>query len=138
MRRAKRQSPCVIRLNSGRHRATYTADWPGVFFLKAVEATLKTPDGRYLIVGGRLWRTANPGLREHERERLVHALMDARLAVKAAKASGDVDALATARRAVDSAKRGLGKRGPVDRRGAGLEPALGEELPLCGVVRQSC
>lgn len=81
--------------------------------MKAVEATLKTPDGRYLIVRGRLWRTTNPNLSEQERQRLVNELMDARRAIKAAKASGDVDALATARRVVDSAKIGLGERGPV-------------------------
>jgi len=74
---------------------------------------LTTPDGRYLIVRGRLWRTTNPALSEHERERLVHALMDARRAVKPAKASGDGAALAAARQEVDIAKRGLGERGPV-------------------------
>ncbi len=74
---------------------------------------LTTPDGRYLIVRGRLWRTANPGLGEQERQRLVSELMDARRAVKTAKASGDREALAAARRAVDSAKVGLGERGPV-------------------------
>ncbi|WP_229765809.1 hypothetical protein [Stenotrophomonas maltophilia] len=74
---------------------------------------LTTPDGRYLIVRGRLWRTTNPGLSEPEREHLVHELMDARRAVKSAKANGDEEALAAARRAVDSAKRGLGEHGPV-------------------------
>jgi len=74
---------------------------------------LTTPDGRYLIVRGWLWRAANPGLGEQERQLLVNALMDARRAVKAAKASGDGEALAAARQAVDSAKRGLGERGPV-------------------------
>jgi len=81
--------------------------------LKAVEVALKTPDGRYLIVRDRLWRATNLSLGEQERQRLVNELMDARRAIKTAKASGDVDALATARRAVDSAKRGLGERGPV-------------------------
>jgi hypothetical protein len=75
--------------------------------------SLITPDGRYLIVRGRLWRTTNPGLDEQERERLVHELMDARRAVKAAKANHDEKELAAARRCVDSAKRGLGERGPV-------------------------
>lgn len=74
---------------------------------------LTTPDGRYLIVRGRLWRTTNPALSEPERARLVHELMDARRAIKAAKAKGDGEALVAARRAVDSAKRGLGERGPV-------------------------
>jgi len=76
-------------------------------------APLTTPDGRYLIVRGRLWRATNPGLSGPERERLVHELMDARRAVKSAKSNGDEEALAAARRAVDSAKRCLGERGPV-------------------------
>jgi hypothetical protein len=41
-----------------------------------------TPDGRYLIVRGRLWRAANPGLAESDRKDLVAELMDARRAVK--------------------------------------------------------
>jgi len=75
--------------------------------------TLITPDGRYLIVRGRLWRTSNPGLDEQQRKRLVDELMDARRAVKAAKASQDAKGLAAARRAVNDAKVGLGERGPV-------------------------
>lgn len=59
------------------------------------------------------WRTTNPALSEPERARLVQELMDARRAIKAAKANGDGEALVAARRAVDSAKRGLGERGPV-------------------------
>lgn len=74
---------------------------------------LTTLDGRYVIVRGRLWRTTNPRLSKPERERLVHALMDAWRAVKSAKVNEDREALAAARRAVDSAKRGLGERGPV-------------------------
>lgn len=75
--------------------------------------TLMTPDGRYLIVRGRLWRATNPDLDEQRRDELVHALMDARRAVKAAKASADGEALAAARQAVNTAKVGLGERGPV-------------------------
>ncbi|MFL6585537.1 MAG: hypothetical protein ACJ8GV_01430 [Luteimonas sp.] len=74
---------------------------------------LLTPDGRYLIVRGRLWRTSNPGLPDAERQRLVDALMDARRAVKHAKHADDADALAQARGAVDAAKHALGERGPV-------------------------
>ncbi|KII96443.1 hypothetical protein DGN16_17295 [Xanthomonas citri pv. fuscans] len=74
---------------------------------------LTTPDGRYLVVRGRLWRTANPALSALERKRLVHELMDARRAVKAAKAAGSSDELAKARRSVNAAKVGLGERGPV-------------------------
>lgn len=74
---------------------------------------LTTPDGRYLIVRGRVWRTTNPALIEPERGRLIHGLMDARRAVKAATANRDGEALAEARRAVDSAKTRLGERGLV-------------------------
>lgn len=70
-----------------------------------------TPDGRYFLVAGRLWRSTNPALDPTERERLVGELMQARRAVKHAKAGlGD---LGTARAAVDRAKTGLGERGAV-------------------------
>lgn len=70
-----------------------------------------TPDGRYFIVAGRLWRSTNPTLSEVERQRLVDQLMDARRAVKDAKA-GEGD-LKTARAVVDATKVELGERGPV-------------------------
>ena len=76
-------------------------------------APLVTPDGRYLVVRGRLWRTSNPGLSPEVREAHVRALMDARREVRAAKAADDGDRLAAARRAVDAAKVALGERGPV-------------------------
>lgn len=72
-----------------------------------------TPDGRYFVVRGRLWRCANPALSPSDRERLVKELMTARRAVGAAKRAGDGDALAAARAAVDAAKVALGERGPV-------------------------
>jgi hypothetical protein len=75
--------------------------------------TLLTPDGRYMVVRGRLWRAANPHLPAAEREALVRALMTARRAVKAASAAKDRDGLAAARRSVDAAKVALGERGPV-------------------------
>ncbi|WP_394003263.1 hypothetical protein ACF3M1_01520 [Luteimonas sp. WGS1318] len=74
---------------------------------------LKTPDQRYLIVRGRLWRASNPALPDAERQRLVDTLMDARRAVKSARQAADDAQLADARRAVDTAKRALGERGPV-------------------------
>ncbi len=76
-------------------------------------APLPTPDGRYLIVRGRLWRAANPHLADAERERLVHALMDARRAVKTARGQGDADAESRAHADVDRAKHALGERGLV-------------------------
>jgi hypothetical protein len=72
-----------------------------------------TPDGRYFVVRGRLWRRANPGLPEAERDRLVHELMAARRAVALARKSGDDDAEVRAHAAVDASKCALGERGPV-------------------------
>ena len=74
---------------------------------------LVTPDGRYIVVRGRLWRATNPSLPEPERQRLTEALMDARRAVKAARAAADPDAEDRAHHAVDAAKQALGERGPV-------------------------
>ena len=72
-----------------------------------------TPDGRYFVVAGRLWRSSNPGLAPDERQKLVDALMTARRQVGAAKKAGDAEAERSARAAVDAAKRALGERGPV-------------------------
>jgi len=72
-----------------------------------------TPDGRYFVVKGRLWRTSNPHLAPEERERLVKRLMDARREVGRAKKAGDMEAERAARSQVDEAKRALGERGPV-------------------------
>lgn len=72
-----------------------------------------TPDGRYFVVRGRLWRCANPALSAAARDELVHHLMSARRAVWTALAAKDPDALAASRRSVDKAKVGLGERGPV-------------------------
>ena len=72
-----------------------------------------TPDGRYFVVRGRLWRMANPTLGEGRRSDLVHRLMAARRAVRDAKRSADLEAEAAAHRAVDDVKRSLGERGPV-------------------------
>lgn len=73
----------------------------------------RTPDGRYIVVRGRLWRTADPALSEADRARHVAALMKARRAVKAARRAEDAAALARARAVVDDAKIRLGERGPV-------------------------
>ncbi|KPX41858.1 Uncharacterized protein ALO68_03639 [Pseudomonas syringae pv. helianthi] len=72
-----------------------------------------TPDGRYFVVKGQLWRCSNPSLSEDVRQQLVDQLMAARRAVRAAKACGDPEALKTARAAVDQAKVALGERGEV-------------------------
>ncbi|TNC74170.1 hypothetical protein [Rubellimicrobium roseum] len=70
-----------------------------------------TPDGRYFVVRGRLWRMANPALDPATREALVRDLMSARRAVRDAK--GEPEATRQARARVDAAKRALGERGPV-------------------------
>ncbi len=72
-----------------------------------------TPDGRYFVVRGRLWRATNPGLPAALRETQVRALMNARRAVGRARRANDRDALAQAGQAVDDAKVALGERGPV-------------------------
>jgi hypothetical protein len=71
-----------------------------------------TPDGRYFVVKGRLWRTSNPQLAPDVRQALVNQLMHARRQVSVAKKAGDAEAERSARAAVDAAKRGLGERGP--------------------------
>jgi len=72
-----------------------------------------TPDGRYFVVRGCLWRTSNPALSEERRAQLVSYLMSARRAVGAARRSGDNDAERAAREEVDRAKHDLGERGAV-------------------------
>lgn len=72
-----------------------------------------TPDGRYFVVRGRLWRRSNPTLPEEERKPLVLELMTARRAVRDAKRAGEAEAEKDAHAAVDRAKVALGERGPV-------------------------
>ncbi len=72
-----------------------------------------TPDGRYFVVSGRLWRLSNPHLAPDLRQRLVDQLMRARGQVGLALKAGDKDAERRARAAVDAAKHALGERGPV-------------------------
>ena len=72
-----------------------------------------TPDGRYFVVRGRLWRTANPSLPADEKKALVKHLMAARRAVRMARLAQDELAEDEAHAAVDAAKRALGERGAV-------------------------
>ena len=73
-------------------------------------AAPRTPDGRYMVVRGRLWRLSNPTLRPEHRQALLDELMAARRAVRAA---GDPGAERQAGNRVDAAKRALGERGRV-------------------------
>lgn len=84
----------------------------------------ETPDGRYFVVRGRLWRKSDPALDEATRNRLVKDLMSARRAVSDAK--GDPDAIAKARHLVDDAKVALGERGAT-----WWEDGAPEVLPSC-------
>jgi len=71
----------------------------------------RTPDGRYFVVRGRLWRLANPALEAEKKAALVAELMAAR---RALRQPGDgPEARVSARLRVDAAKRALGERGPV-------------------------
>ncbi|WP_457105706.1 hypothetical protein [Methylobacterium sp. P5_C11] len=84
-----------------------------------MSVAITTPDQRYIVVRGRLWRRADPTLTQDRRDALVACLMAARRAVKAAKQAerageaGASAALAAARAAVDAAKTALGERGAV-------------------------
>ncbi|MFO0849673.1 MAG: hypothetical protein U0871_14135 [Gemmataceae bacterium] len=72
-----------------------------------------TPDGRYFVVRGRLWRRTNPALPDARRQELVKELMTARADVARANRAGDDALRKDARRRVDAAKVALGERGPV-------------------------
>ena len=71
----------------------------------------QTPDGRYFVSRGRMWRCTDPSLGDSERRAAIKALMQARRAVQLA--GGDAEAERAARDGVDAAKRRLGERGPV-------------------------
>ena len=72
-----------------------------------------TPDGRYFVVRGRLWRCTNPAVPDDERKRLTSILMAARREVGKTRRLGDTASLVAAHEAVDAAKTALGERGPV-------------------------
>jgi hypothetical protein len=71
---------------------------------------LSTPDGRYIVVDGVLWRRSDPRLSAERRQALVDELMDARRAVGQAR---DDDDRRSARARVHAAKVALGERGAV-------------------------
>lgn len=69
-----------------------------------------TPDGRYFVVRGRLWRKSNPALTEEMRAALVDQLMEARRNLRGSPPEAE---RVKARARIDQAKRALGERGPV-------------------------
>ena len=68
-----------------------------------------TDDGRWIVVDGRRWWTADPALPADVRARLLHHLGVARSAVRTAR--GDDAGVTAARARVQLAKTGLGERG---------------------------
>jgi predicted aminopeptidase len=79
------------------------------------ENTNVTPDGRYFVVRGRLWRCANPALPERRRAQLVSELMQPRRELRRTRKSYSDDAAkrAAVRARVQAIKEALGERGPV-------------------------
>ena len=72
-----------------------------------------TPDGRYFVVRGRLWRCSDPCLSAERRAELTSELMQARRDKGRAMRSGDEEGRQDARQRVDTAKQALGERGAV-------------------------
>lgn len=70
----------------------------------------RTPDGRYFVAKGKLWRCTDPSLEDSARRAFIKKLMQGRRAVMLAKTEDETRA---ARAEVDAAKRSLGERGPV-------------------------
>ncbi|WP_375261979.1 hypothetical protein [Palleronia sp.] len=70
----------------------------------------ETPDGRYFVAKGRLWRKTDPRLSDTDRRAAVKRLMQARRDVFRAETEAEIK---DARARVDAAKHDLGERGPV-------------------------
>jgi len=95
----------------------------------------RTPDGRYVVIGGRRWRATDPELPEDVAGQLRRQLMSARRAVGAALRAQDPVAERAARDRVQRAKTALGERGTPwweqtseqrrERWESGLEPEQG-------------
>lgn len=90
-----------------------------------------TPDGRYIVVEGRLWRASDPRINADVRQRLVDELMDSRRAVRTALKAENPKALTAARSRVQAAKEALGERGDVwwDDGAPDLNRRLAENTP---------
>ena len=71
----------------------------------------RTPDGRYVVIGGRRWRATDPDIPDGVAAELRRELMSARRAVGVALRAADAVAERAARDRVQSAKTALGERG---------------------------
>ena len=69
-----------------------------------------TPDGRYFVVRGRLWRLADPAIDPARKAALVHDLVAARRAIKDAKCVGDSGS--DVKNEMRRYKKGTAKSGP--------------------------
>ena len=67
-----------------------------------------TPDGRYIVVGGRRWRATDPAIPEERRAELTRTLMAWRREVRRTRGT---DAEQASRAGVQAAKVALGERG---------------------------
>ena len=67
-----------------------------------------TPDGRYVVIGGRRWRATDPEIPETRRHELQRVLMAWRRAVRTTKGTAGE---AASRAGVQAAKVALGERG---------------------------
>ena len=74
---------------------------------------LTTPDGRYIVVQGRLWRAANPTLSAERKVRYMRELLNGRRALKTAKLSDEEAAITAARQIVTLTQVGLNERDKV-------------------------
>ncbi|MFH9705812.1 hypothetical protein ACH4MW_06565 [Streptomyces luteogriseus] len=79
--------------------------------MEAHRSPEKTPDGHFVVIGGRKWRATDPSIPEEIAARLRRHLMSARRAVRSATTKGDADAEKAARARVNRAKTALGERG---------------------------
>ena len=70
----------------------------------------ETPDGRYFVSRGKLWRMTNPALSDGERRSAIKSMMQARLALRHASSGTEAE---MARRDLNAAKMLLGETGPV-------------------------
>jgi len=82
-------------------------------YIDPMTSELTTPDGRYHVIQGRLWRAPNPALPAEAKVRHMRELLNGRRVLKVAKTAGDEAAITAARQQVAAAQAGLGERGRV-------------------------